>query len=250
MNRRTFGLPSTLPLANSSVVVFDSNNDLSGKDRTDARARLWLFANQNCTVNEYWAKNKQDATPLRLVSSSNYVATAVRAALPITAVAKASLVNNDYFTVVRTETKDGVAVTKTVIFEYQVDGTFVATAGRTAIDVTATSTATTVAVATAAAIAAAFSEFSVPVPTTAVVTMTNVQSGARFVIASTENVANAGFTVGSATTGVDGTVLKYERPLCPEGSRLQIAIAVGTAPTEFDVAVEVIDDMVLGASVG
>lgn len=249
IQRRSFGMPAA-PSANSAVVVFDNINDISGQSAREARLRMWAMADQNMTVNEYWAPDKQAATALRLVSSSSYVANAVHAALPITVVAKASLINNDYFAVTRTETKDGVAAAKAVTFEYKIDGSFVATVGRTTIDVSAASTATTVAVATAAAIAAAFAEFTVPVPGTATLTMTNVQSGARFVIAATEHVADAGFTVGSATVGVDGTVLKYERPLPPEGSRMQIAIGVTTAPGEFAVAAEIVDEMVGGSAVG
>lgn len=251
IERSAQGKPNA-PTANSAVVVFDSNNDNSFGSRKVARLRLKAFLDVTFAINQYWAKDKQAATPLRLekstwCSAGPYV-TAVHAALPITVVAKANLLNNDNFTVVRTQTKGGVATAKTVVFEYKVDGTFVATNGRTTIDVSAATTATTVAVATAAAIATAFAEFSVPVPSSATLTMTNLQSGAMFVISATEAVADAGFTIGSATAGVEGTIVNYDCPLPPEGSRLQLEIAVTAAPTEFDIALELVDDMVLGTS--
>jgi hypothetical protein len=165
-------------------------------------------------------------------------------------VAKANLVNNDYFTVTYTTVIDGVTVATEKVFEYQVDGTFEATVDRLTIDASAATTATSVAVLTAAAIAAAFvatatqPALTVAVPTTAVLTI-KAQSGPRFAIGATENVANAGFLIGVAVTGVEGSVVVVAKNLGP--GRDKFVIVTGTAPTEFDVAVDGVDDLSSGA---
>lgn len=114
----------------------------------------------------------------------------------ITAVANANIAadggTNDYFSV-----SDG---TTPVTFELKKGGgSFVPVAGRTLVDCSGASTATQVAVLIAAAIAAAFpSTLSVPVPTSAVITVTAV--GKKTVI-FTEHVADAGFIIGAVNYG-------------------------------------------------
>jgi len=234
------------PGANSAAVLYD---DATGEYATQARAHILALLDQDFVVNTYWAASSSSA--LRQLYTTSYAGgvsgfiRAVRCAQPITVVAKASLVDNDYFTVVYTTVIDGTTVATTKIFEYKVTGAFEATEGRITIDVTGATTDVEVAVATAAAIAAAFVATSsqpaltVAVPTTATLTMKG-QSGPRFAIAATENVANGGFSIGAAVAGVEGTVLDLDVRLSP--GRNRIVLVTATAPEEFDVAVETDDD--------
>jgi hypothetical protein len=99
---------------------------------------------------------------------------------------------NDKFTVT-----DGTTLTT---FEYKKDGSFVAVAGRTTIDVSGVSSAIEVAVATAAAIAAAYpTTLSVPVPTTAVLSITAAEGKT---VLLTETVNNSGFLLGAVNQGI------------------------------------------------
>lgn len=239
------------PGANSNVVLFDTLDSPMGQQPLDGRLRITAYVDQNFTINTYWAADSQ--SPLRLVDSTAYATpgNAVHAAKPITAVAKASLAagggTNDYFTVNYTTVIDGVTTTVTKICEFKVDANFVATVGRTAIDASAATTATDVAVLMAAQIAADFPlTLSVPVPTTSTLTMTAKQSGARFAVTATENVANAGFTIGATVTGVEGPTPTTKNVVLPPG-RTRCVLVTATAPTEFDVAVDTVDDGALQA---
>ena len=114
----------------------------------------------------------------------------------ITAVAKANIAadggTNDYFGV----TIGGVTTTLEL---KKGGGSYVPTAGRTLIDCTGATSATDVAVLIAAAIAAAFTTATVPVPTTAVLTVT-APSGSTVLL--TEYVNDAGFLIGAVNYGV------------------------------------------------
>jgi hypothetical protein len=250
----------TNPGANSYAVLYDGADDASpvppfatspiDSNIHKARVEVMALLDQDFVVNTYWGADVDSG--LRLVRTDSYAdgvggfTRAVRCAQPITVVAKAALANNDYFTVTYTTVIDGVTTATSVIFEYGVDGTFVATAGRTAIDVSEATTDVSVAVLTAAAVADAFvatedqPALTCAVPTTATFTIKG-QSGPRFAVTATENVTDAGFTVGSDVTGVEGTVVDYDVRLRPGRTRLVLVTA--TAPEEFDVAVETIDDI-------
>lgn len=252
IQRLLLGSPAN-PGANSSVVLYDSANEAAGSEITKARFHAVALLDQDFTINSYWAAD--GTSGLRLMETYSYVngvdgfIRAVRCAQPITVVAKASLVNNDYFTVVYTTVIDGLTTTTTKIFEYKVDGTFVATEGRTTVDVSGCSTATTVAVATATAIRTAFvatalqPALTVAVPSSATLTIKG-QSGPRFAISATENVANGSFSIGTAVAGVEGTAIDYDLRLRP--GRNKAVLVTATAPEEFDVAQEITDDVNAG----
>lgn len=235
------GIPAN-PGASSSVTLFDDLGDTALMQNSAIRAQVVAYLDQDFTLKSWWAKSATGALHLR--SSASVAAgvdgavRGVHPAVAITCVAVASLANNDYFTV----TASGSAgdSTTAVVFEYKVDGDFVAEAGRTTIDVSALTTDVHVAVASAAAVRAAFTgTVTIPIPATATFTATHVSSGANFVCSATENVTNAGFTV-ALTAGVDGTGKEWNVRLLP--GRNKITLHTGTAPTEFDVAVETTDD--------
>jgi hypothetical protein len=245
--------PIANPGAASRATVYDSATAALGDAENRGRVEVMAYIDQDFALNTYWAKD--DASPLRLVRSDSFVGgeddhvLPVRAAKPITVVAKASLVNNDYFAVARSVTISGlVDDLLEVVFEYQVDDTFEATEGRVTIDVQEATTDVEVAVLTAAAIAgnATLAPLvDAPEPDSATLTVTNKISGPAYVIGASEHVANAGFSVGSATAGVDGTLVRFNHRL-PVG-RTVIYLDTGTAPGEFDVRAQTIDDWAAGA---
>jgi hypothetical protein len=137
----------------------------------------------------------------------------------ITAIAKANIAadggTNDYFAVT-----DGVTTTT---FELKKGGgSFVPVLGRTLIDCTGVTTAIEVAVLSAAAIAAAYpTTLSVPVPTTAVLSITAADG---YTIKITEHVNDGGFLVGAINQGV-----AYDVCGCgPAGVWVKSADFVGT----------------------
>jgi hypothetical protein len=249
------------PGANSSVVLYDGADSpeptplgaTSPIDANTRKARVEIMAllDQDFVINTYWAAD--ETSGLRLARTDSYAGgvggfvRAVRCAQPITVVAKANLANNDYFTVTYTTVIDGATLATVKIFEYKVVASgFVATAGRIVIDVTAATTDVSVAVLTAAAVATAFVAIAAQpaltcaVPSTATFTIKG-QSGPRFAIAATENVTNAGFSIGTPVTGVEGTVVDYDVRFRP--GRTRVVLVTATVPGEFDVAVETIDDI-------
>jgi len=229
------GIPAN-PGANSSVTIWDDYGDTALTQNNAIRAQVVAYLDQNFTLKSWWAKSSTGALHLR--SSVDVVPAATHPAAAITCVAVANLKNNDYFTV--TASGSAGESSTAVVFEFKVDGDFVAEAGRTTIDVSALTTDVHVAVASAAAVRTAFTGLvTIPVPTTAVFTVTHVSSGANFVCSATENVTNVGFTV-ALTAGVDGTGKEWNVRLLP--GRNKITLHTGTAPTEFDVAVETTDD--------
>jgi hypothetical protein len=229
------------PGANGVAVIFDDSAVDSTEATNRGRVTFTLFSDQGVTINTYWAESP--TASLRLVESNIIDAwlVALHSTQQITCVAKANLVDNDYFTVVYTSIVDGVTTTLTKIFEYKVTGGFVATVGRIAIDVTGATTATSVAVLTAAAINTAFTAITVPVPTTATLTAGANQSGARFTISATENVTDAGFAIGTKTTGQEGIYDKTVR-LRPGVNR--VTAVTTTAPVEWGCAVETTSSVV------
>jgi hypothetical protein len=247
------------PGANSFAVLYDGANsarptppfataaieDSTGRGRVQVVALL----DQNFAINTYWAADVSSA--LRLVRADAYTGgsggfvKAVRCAQPVTVVAKANLANNDYFTVTYTTVIDGVTVETVKVFEYKVVAAgFVATEGRIVIDVIAATTDVSVAVLTATAVRTAFvatasqPALTVAVPTSATFTIKG-QSGPRFAVVATENVSNAGFTIGTKVDGVEGTVVDYDARL--KSGRNRIVLVTGTAPEEWDVSVTTID---------
>jgi len=239
MSKRNILPNITNPGANAVATVLDDSTGERARVLPDViRARVVSYLDQNYTIKTWWAK---DATsPLRLMSSTTVVSGAVHAASAVTCVAKADLANNDYIAVTVGSATGETSTTTN--FEYKVDGTFVATEGYTTIDVSAATTATTVAVATAAALRTAYgSLISIPTVTTAVLTATSAYSGTTHPMAVVEHVTNGGYSV-ALTAGVDGTGSRLDVRLEP--GRNKITLHTVTAPTEFDVAVEYIDDPV------
>lgn len=231
------------PGANAVAVLYDDNNHDRARAMPDrTRVRVVSYIDKDHTIKTWWSPTSTG--PLRLMTSTPVTSGAVKAASAVTCVAKADLAagggTNDYITVtVGSATGE---TSTTVTFEYKVDESFVATEGRTTIDVSALTTATEVATATAAALRTAFgSLISIPAVTTAVLTATHAYSGTAHPLTVVEHVANAGYSV-ALTSPVDGTGNKHDVRLEP--GRNKITLHTGTAPTEFDVAVEMIDDPV------
>lgn len=222
------------PGSNGVVTLYDDSKTTSEEATNKARVEFEILADQVVTVNSYWSESP--TSPWRLVASDAQTAS-THSTQPITCVDKASLTNNDYFTVVSTSTVDGVATAQTVIYEFEVvSAGYVPTAGRTTIDVSGATSATDVAVIVAAKIAVDFAAtISVPVPTTAVLTASVKRVGARFTVTATENVANAGFTIGSATTGTE--VVNKKIPRLRAGCNKFTCVSI-TAPVEWACAVE------------
>jgi hypothetical protein len=136
----------------------------------------------------------------------------LRATGTITCVAQANLVDNDNFTI-----DDGVNPALT--FEYQVTGGFTPTGGGVlVIDVQAAVTDVDVAVATQAALDAATLDITAPVPTTAVIALTNDLRGVVGNVAITELVADAGFLVTGMASGADGVPVSTPECVCKEYS--------------------------------
>lgn len=248
MIRHTFG-PATSPGANSYVALYDDIGFDDAMSAAIARVVTTALVDQDFAIRTWWAKDKNPDSPLRLVETATYAAgvdshvAPVRAARAVTVVAVASLANNDRFTLVLTETRDGVVVkTTTRTFEYKVDGAFTAGAGRFTIDVSELATDVEAAVATAARVVEVFGAtvITCAVPTTAVLTPTSYVSGTAYVITGTETVTDAGFSIGAATVGVDGTVVSHSAMRLP--GRTRIVIDTATAPGEFDVRTDAYDD--------
>lgn len=231
------------PGASGVAILYSDAGATSDESVNRARVEIDLLADQVVTINTYWASSS--SSPLRLVASDAQTASS-HSTQPITAVAKASLTNNDYFTVVHTFTLDGVATITTVIYEFEVvSAGYVPTAGRTTLDVTGATSATDVAIIMAAKIAIDFAgKVSVPVPTTAVMTASAVTVGPRYTVTATENVANAGFTIGAATNGTE-TVNKKTYRLRPGVNK--ITGVTTTAPVDWSCAVETSSDPVSDA---
>jgi hypothetical protein len=127
----------------------------------------------------------------------NIVPTVASKAQTITAIAKSAVAadggTNDYFSV-------SDSVTTTTFELKKGGGSYTPVAGRTLIDCTAVTTAIEVAVLIAAAIAAAYpTTLSVPVPTTAVLTVTAADG---YTVLFTEHVNDSGFLIGAVNTGV------------------------------------------------
>lgn len=114
----------------------------------------------------------------------------------INTVATADLVNNDYFTI-----NDGSG--HTVTFEFQVDNTFVATVGRTTIDVSDDTTAAQVA----ATITSIINASTLEIEATAygsIVQLANKTAGAAGNVAITDNVAATDFYITGMAGGGGG----------------------------------------------
>jgi len=125
---------------------------------------------------------------------------AVAATGTITLVARASLHNNDNFTL-----NDGIHPPK--VFEYRVDATFVGTLGSTTIDVTAATDAASVANATKLAINGASSSLGITAGTVGnTVTLKANLKGPAYNTPNSENVAstNDGIAITNMTGGVAG----------------------------------------------
>lgn len=164
-----------------------------------ARAKCTAFTSGTIKVRLGGNVKRNELFPVmecRAGKFGDLVPTVASQAQTITAVAKANIAadggTNDYFGV----TIGGVTTT----FELKKGGgSYVPVAGRTLIDCTAATTATQVAVLIAAAIASAYPTATVPVPTSAVLTVT-APSGSTVLF--TENVNDAGFLIGAVNYGV------------------------------------------------
>lgn len=125
----------------------------------------------------------------------------------IQCVARANLVDNDFFTV-----SDGAT---TVIFEYQVTGGFVPTPGRVTIDVQAGGGGSTPMAALTLPVIVANLALTGDAPAS-LITLTNTGTrGAAGNVTITENVADAGFTVTGMSGGVNEIVVGFPSPNSP-----------------------------------
>lgn len=229
------GVPAN-PGASSAVTLFDDLGDTALMQNSAIRAQVVAYLDQNFTLKSWWAKSATGALHLR--SSVDVAPGGSHPSAAITCVAVASLANNDRFAV--TVSNATGETTTTVTFEYKVSAPFTPVAGRVTIDVSELTTDVEVAVASAAAVLAAFAGLvAAPEPTTATFTVTHVSTGAHFTCSAAETVTNAGFSVTN-TAGTDGTGKEWNVRLLP--GRNKITLHTGTAPTEFDVAVETTDD--------
>ena len=227
------------PGANAVAVLYDDNDhDRARIMPNRTRVRIVSYVDKDHTIKTWWSPTATG--PLRLMTSTPVTSGAVHAASAVTCVAVADLANNDYITVtVGSATGE---TSTTVIFEYKKDGDFVATEGRTTIDVSELTTDVEVATATAAALRTAFGALiSIPAVTTAVLTATHAYSGTTRPLTVVEHVTNAGYSV-ALTAAVDGAGNKHDVRLEP--GRNKVTLHTVTAPTEFDVSVEMIDDPV------
>lgn len=224
------------PGANSSVTIFDDLGAVVDTASSAIRAVVVACLDQNFTLKAWWAKSSTGALHLR--DYKDVVPGGVHPSTAVTCVAKASLVNNDYFTV--TVSNPTGEITTAVTFEYKVSVPFTPTEGRTTIDVSAVTTATEVAVASATVVLAAFPErITLPTPDSATFTATHLSTGVHFICSTAEHVANAGFSV-SNTAGANAAGKEWDVRLLP--GRNKITLHTTTAPGEFDVAVETTDD--------
>jgi hypothetical protein len=247
MLQRNRGAIISNPGANAVKTIYDDKDEAPFSDADKLLLRLTLLTDQSVVINNYWAESA--TATLRLVSTSSQwtshgamdapVASS-HSTQPITAVSKANLVNNDYFTVTYTTVIDGVTTPLAIVFEYKVVGAgFVATQGRTTIDVTGATDATSVAVITAAAVVSAFAgALTAATPSSAVLTLTVAACSARLTVAATENVANAGFTIGTATTGTESV---FDKNIRLRPGRNKLTVVTTTAPTDWSCAVETVN---------
>ena len=230
------------PGANASATVYDELGDGNGDAVNKAGVLVTALISQSYTIQSWWAPDL--TSPLHLRLSTAVTADATHATRTLTCVAKAAIAagggTNDYFTC------QGQS------FEFKKDGSFVSGgAGRQVIDVTAATTSTDVAVIVAAALAAFFplsaklpTSLSIAVPGSAVITLVAAYSGTTSTITLTDNVADAGFTVGTLTAGTDGTLVITPVRLLP--GRNVVTIALTTAAVEFSVGCETVDDVSSG----
>lgn len=146
----------------------------------------------------------------------------------ITCVAKADLVNDDFFTLLNANA-DG----DSIVFFYDLDGGSVTVEDDThvKIDIAADTTAANVATTTAGVINAVVGGTWSADPNVADVDLEAEAVGAEFNVTHTENVTNAGFLITAATGGADAsldalTVTVKERRIEDDG----------TAPTDATLA--------------
>lgn len=147
----------------------------------------------------------------------------------LTVVEKASLVNDDYFSLLNAG-PDG----ETIVFFYDLDGgsSTPVDATHIKVDIAADTTANEVAITTRAAInAIAGIKWDAAVPVGAAITLTSDDVGAEYNVTHTENVANAGFTITAATGGLDESLDALT--VAVEALRME---EDGTAPTFTSVA--------------
>ena len=235
------------PGANASATVYDELLDSNGAATNKAGIIITSLVSQDFILYSWWAPDLTSPLHLRTTTTVtggvDGVVIGTHATRTLTCVAKANIAagggTNDYFTC------QGQA------FEYKKDANFVAVAGRQTIDVTAATTATEVAVITAAALTAFFppsaklaTSLTIATPTSAVITLVASYSGTTSTITCTENVANAGFTVGTLTAGTDGTIVISTVRLLP--GRNKVTLALTTAAVEFSVCAETVDDVASG----
>lgn len=237
INRQRRQAPAN-PGANGVAVLFDDLGDTERMQTTAVRARIVSYVDKDHTIKTWWSPTATG--PLRLMTSTPVISGAVHAASAVTCVAASDLANNEYIAVT-VGSMTGETST-TVNFEYKVNGDFVATDDYVTIDVSTLTTATEVAVATAAALRTAFGALiSIPAVATAVLTATHAYSGTTHPLTVVEHVANAGYSV-ALTAAVDGAGNRHDVRLEP--GRNKVTLHTVTAPTEFDVSVEMIDDPV------
>jgi hypothetical protein len=164
------------------------------------RAHCTAYASGTISVRLGGNVKRAELGPVMEVKSGLFgdlVPTVASQSQTITAIAKSAIAadggTNDYFVVT-----DG---TTSTTFELKKGGgSYVPMAGRTLIDCTAITSSTDVAVAIAAAIAAAYpTTLSVPVPGSAVLTITAALGST---IKVTEHVNDSGFLVGAVNIGV------------------------------------------------
>ena len=113
------------------------------------------------------------------------------------------------------------------------------TVGRTEIDVSGATDAPSVAVIAAARIVTAFAGAVIAAtPTTATLTLEPAACGARFTLSATEHVADAGFTIGTATNGTESV---YDKTIRLRPGRNKITVVTTTAPIDWACAIETVD---------
>jgi hypothetical protein len=131
-------------------------------------------------------------------------ASGTAATFTLTAVAVASLVNDDFFTLLNAG-PDG----ESLVFFYDVDGGSVTVEDDThiLIDVSADTTAADVAARTRTVINAVVDgKWTMAAPVGAAITGTADSVGVEFNVTHTETVANAGFLITAATGGIDASL--------------------------------------------
>ncbi len=145
-----------------------------------------------------------------------------------TCVAKASLVDGDYVTVI------DVTAGTTVLYEFDVAGDGV-TGGRTQVDISTDTTATQVATRLRTAILATQATITVS-QSSGALTLRRELSGTQVTITTTENVANAGFISGLAQTMIG----QKEFKTITSATKAAVGTSAATASLGYDYRVRTV----------